>query len=83
MMMTRVALGVLAALLFAPTAALADYWVYCDRGRIAVESRNPQQMRTARGTSFCPMGQAFRNRMDAQAFAQRNFGGTGRSCSCR
>ncbi len=75
--------AVAAVLVLAPGAARADYWVYCDRGKIAVDGRDPEQMRIARGTSFCPMGPKFGFRMDAMGFAQRNFGGEGRSCSCR
>jgi hypothetical protein len=63
--------------------AFANYWVYCDNGRIVVESRNPQQMEIARGSGVCQMGPTFSFASDAQTFAQRNFGGTGRSCSCR
>lgn len=69
--------------LLAPAAALADYYVYCDRGRIEVDMRDPDQMRIARGTSFCQMGPAFSTRSDAENFARRNFGNTGASCSCR
>ena len=69
--------------LLAPVAALADYWVYCDRGRIEVDMRDPYQMRIARGSSFCQMGPSFSTRSDAESFARRNFGGTGGSCSCR
>lgn len=71
------------AVLMAPAVALANYYVYCDNGRIAVESRDPEQMRIARGSGFCQMGPAFGFLSDAQNFAQRNFGGAGRSCSCR
>ena len=73
----------LAALLFAPTTAWASYYVYCANGRIEVESRDPDQMRIARGSGVCQMGPAFGFLSDAQRFAQRNFGGAGRSCSCR
>jgi hypothetical protein len=48
----RIAAAALGPALFAPTAALADYRVHCDRGRIAVDSRTPEQMRMARGSSF-------------------------------
>ena len=72
-----------AAVLLAPAAALADYYVYCANGRIEVDSRNPQQMRSARGSGTCQMGPKFNYLSDAQSFAQRNFGGAGRSCSCR
>ncbi len=72
-----------AAALFTPVAALANYWVYCDQGRIVVESRDPEQMRIARVSGFCQMGPKFDYLSDAQNFAERNFGGAGRACSCR
>jgi hypothetical protein len=71
----------LAAVVLAPGAALADYWVYCDHGRIVVDSRNPEQMRIARGSSACLMSQTFTSYTSAEGFMQRNFpSGT---CSCR
>lgn len=69
--------------LLAPTAAFANYYVYCANDRIEVDSRNPEQMRSARGSGVCQMGPTFGFLSDAQNFAQRNFGGAGRSCSCR
>jgi hypothetical protein len=73
-----------AGLLLAQQAAAetSHYYVYCANGRIEVESRNPEQMRIARGSGVCMLGQ-FNYLSDAQSFAQRNFGGPGRSCSCR
>ena len=73
----------LAALLLAPGTALADYWVYCANNKIEVDGRNPDQMRIARGSGLCQMGPKFGFLSDAQSFAQRNFGGAGRACSCR
>jgi hypothetical protein len=73
----------IAAVLFAPAAALAEYYVYCTRGRIEVDSRNPAQMRSARGSGTCQMGPEFRFRSDAEHFARRNFGRVGASCTCR
>jgi hypothetical protein len=73
----------LAAFLLAPAPALADYYVYCANGKIEVESRDPEQMRIARGSGVCQMGPRFGFLSDAQNFAQRNFGGPGRPCSCR
>lgn len=72
-----------AVVLLAPAAALADYYVYCANSRIEVDSRNPEQMRSARGSGMCQMGPKFGFLSDAQSFAQRNFGGAGRPCSCR
>jgi hypothetical protein len=72
-----------AMLAFGAAPAFASYYVYCDRGRISVDSRDNNQMRIARGSGFCQMGPRFGFRTDAMTFAQRNFGGEGRSCSCR
>lgn len=74
---------VMAAVLLMPVAALANYYVYCANDRIEVESRDPNQMRIARGSGVCQMGPTFGFLSDAQNFAQRNFGGAGRACSCR
>lgn len=73
----------LAAILaaFVPAAALADYWVYCASGRIEIDQRTPDEMRSQR--SACAMSQGFSSRSDAEGFARRNFGGVGGSCSCR
>jgi hypothetical protein len=80
----RHVLAVLAVVVvLAPVAALADYYVYCANNRIEVDSRNPEQMRNARGSGTCQMGPSFGFLSDAQNFAQRNFGGPGRACSCR
>ena len=81
MLMRRTAAFLVAAALMAPVAALADYWVYCASGRIAIDQRDPAEMRTQRGA--CPMSQGFSSRSDAEGFARRNFGGVGGSCSCR
>lgn len=72
-----------AAALLAPAAARADYYVYCANNRIEVDSRNPQQMRGARGSGVCQMGPKFGFLSSAQDFARNNFGGPGRPCSCR
>ncbi|MBP0464532.1 hypothetical protein J5Y09_11500 [Roseomonas sp. PWR1] len=72
-----------AAVLFAPAAALADYYVYCANNRIEVDSRDPNQMRIARGSGVCQMGPKFGFLSSAQDFARNNFGGAGRPCSCR
>lgn len=81
--MRRLSALILALALFAPATAFASYYVYCANGRIEVESRDPEQMRIARGSGVCQMGPRFGFLSDAQNFAQRNFGGAGRSCSCR
>ena len=72
-----------AVALLAPAAAFADYYVYCANGRIEVDSRDPNQMRIARGSGVCQMGPKFGFLSSAQDFARNNFGGAGRPCSCR
>jgi hypothetical protein len=81
-----VAAAALAAVLLSgphqAAAATSHYYVYCANGRIEVSHSDPNQMRIARGSGVCMLGQ-FNYLSDAQSFAQRNFGGAGRSCSCR
>jgi hypothetical protein len=79
--MRRPAAILLGLALLAPTAALADYHAYCVRGRIQVDQRSPDEMRSQLGA--CPMSQGFNLRSEAENFARRNFGGVGGSCSCR
>ena len=71
----------LAVLIGASGAARAsDYGVFCASGRIEVDQRSQDEMRTQRGA--CQLGR-FSSRSDAEGFARRNFGGVGNSCSCR
>ena len=81
--MKPVAAAIALAALLVPAAARADYYVYCANNRIEVDGRDPEQMRIARGSGVCQMGPKFGLLSDAQNFAQRNFGGAGRPCSCR
>lgn len=67
----------------APAFASTSYTVYCARGRIEVETRNLAQMRQARGSNVCQMGQSFTTRSSAVRLADRSYGGIGASCSCR
>lgn len=71
-----------AAALPAPAAHASGYYVYCANDKIEVDSRDPDQMRSARGSGICLMGQ-HSYLSDAQSFAQKNFGGVGARCSCR
>ena len=78
---------VTAAVFFAITllplpAQAAGYFVYCANNKIEVDSRDPTQMKTARGSGVCQMG-SFGFRMDAESFAKKNFGGVGGKCACR
>lgn len=63
------------------TAQGNQYSVYCNNGRIVIESSTLEYMRSIYGRNVCLFGQ-FSYLSDAQNFAQRNFGGTGQSCSC-
>ena len=63
-------------------AQAAGYFVYCANNKIEVDSRDPAQMKTARGSGVCQMG-SFGFRMDAESFAKKNFGGIGGKCACR
>jgi hypothetical protein len=60
----------------------SHYYVYCANGKIEVDGRDPEQMRIARGSGVCMLSQ-FGFRSDAQSFAEKNFGGVGKPCSCR
>lgn len=71
------------ALTTAPfTAQAAGYYVYCANNKIEVDSRDFDQMKSARGSGICQMG-SFGYRMDAEGFAKKNFGGVGGKCACR
>lgn len=65
-----------------PAAAQTRYSVYCANNKIEVDSRTPEQMRSARGSGACLL-QSFNFATDARDFARRNFGGEGSRCSCR
>jgi hypothetical protein len=61
-------------------AQYESYGVFCANGRIVIDSRSEEQMRSNRGA--CQV-RRFPNRSDAEGFARRNFGGVDKSCSCR
>jgi hypothetical protein len=61
-------------------AQYESYGVFCASGRIEVDARSEEQMRSNRGA--CQFAR-FPTRSDAEGFARRNFGGIGGSCSCR
>lgn len=79
----RIAILATALLALTPfTAQAASYFVYCANDKIEVDSRNYEQMLSARGTPLCQLG-AFDYLSDAQSFAQKNFKGPGSKCACR
>lgn len=61
-------------------AQYESYGVFCANGRIVIDARSEEQMRSNRGA--CQF-RRFPNRSDAEGFARRNFGGVDKSCSCR
>lgn len=61
--------------------AQTKYTVYCASSKIEIDGRTPAEMKSQRGA--CPMGQSFSTRSDAESFAKKNFGGPGKSCSCK
>ncbi|MBQ7586161.1 MAG: hypothetical protein IJU40_07955 [Desulfovibrionaceae bacterium] len=63
---------------FAVSAQADKYYVYCANGKIEVDNRNPQQMKSARGSSTYMMSE-FNFRSDAEKFAKQ-LGGIGGSC---
>ena len=78
--------GLWAILGWALTASLAhaDRYtvsVYCANDKIEVDSRDLEQMRSARGSDVCQFGQ-FNFLSSAEDFAEKNFGGKGKACTC-
>lgn len=64
------------------TVSFADkYYVYCANGKIAVDTRNPQQMKSAHGSGTYMMSE-FNFRTDAEKFAKQ-LGGIGAQCPKR
>jgi hypothetical protein len=72
------------AVLIPPSLAQSStkYSVYCANGKIEVDMRSLEQMKSARGSDVCQFGE-FNYLSDAQSFAKKNFGGDGARCSCR
>ena len=77
----RIPLLAAALALVSFTAQAQSYFVHCASDKIEVDSRNFEQMKSARGTPICQMG-SFNYLSDAQNFAQKNFGGPGKKCAC-
>lgn len=79
--MKRLALATgLALVAFASSAQAEGYGVFCAGGKIEVDGRSEDQMRSQRGA--CQFAR-FSFRMDAESFAKKNFGKIGATCSCR
>lgn len=66
------------------TQAAADkyaYGVYCANGKVEVDMRPLDQMKSARGGNVCLL-KGFAYKTDADKYAA-SIGGVGGSCSCR
>ena len=79
-MTLRTLLLAASCLLAASAAQAEDYGVFCASGRVEVDARSNDQMRSQRGA--CALAR-FQTRTEAENFARRNFGGVRSSCSCR
>lgn len=71
----------LGILLFASTCLAADYYVYCAKGSILIDTRNPAQMMGSGQYSPSNLKELIRfsNQKDAATFAQHK-GGVGAKC---
>ncbi len=58
-----------------------QYSVFCANGKIEVDSRSLDQMKSARGSGTCLI-KAFDYKMDADKHAG-SLGGVGSSCKCK
>ncbi len=65
-------------LLFLSQAEAADYSVYCANGKVEVDSRTLDQMKSARGSNVYAMV-TYNNMTDANNFAKK-MGGIGAKC---
>ena len=73
------AIFILMAVCFMAESSYAmKFYVYCANGKIEVDSRDPQKMKSARGSSTYMLSE-FDYLMDANNFAKK-FGGVGASC---
>jgi hypothetical protein len=77
---TCVAIAMVLTAMSGAALAQSSYGVFCASGRIEVDGRSEDEMRSQRGA--CQFGR-FPTRSDAENFARRNFNGVGSSCSCR
>jgi len=74
-----IALMVVFCASFWASDAMADkYRVYCANGKIEVDTRDPKQMKSARGNHTYMLGE-FNYRTEAVNFAKK-FGGVGAQC---
>ena len=75
--MMRPLLAALVLLAAVQTAHARDT-AYCVNGKTSVESWDQEQMKVRHGSSQCLLNAGD----DARKFLERNYGGTGKACSC-
>jgi len=75
----------LAVSILVPAACLAQevehYTVYCADDRIEISFWDLAQMKVRRGSDVCQFA-SYTSRSSAMDFAEKNFGGEGKGCSC-
>ena len=82
--MTRSAAACLFLAALAPAAAaqnIEHYTVYCADDRIEISQFDIEQMKVRRGSDVCQFSR-YTSRSSAMDFAEKNFGGEGKGCSC-
>lgn len=62
-------------------AQSTKYSVFCASGKIEVDMRTLEQMKSARGSNVCKFAE-FTSLTSAQDFATKNFHNVGASCTC-
>ena len=82
MILIPVSLAAIAAALLPAHALEAEkYTVYCADRRIEIATWDLEQMKVRRGLNVCAFS-TFTSSSSAASFAEKNFGGKGKSCSC-
>ena len=72
------ACAVVALVLPSVAQSSTKYSVYCANGKIEVDMRTPEQMKSARGSDVCQLGE-FNYLSDAQSFASITLAASGPS----
>lgn len=83
--MVRTVIAAAGVLALAGNAALAQdvqkYRVFCAASRIAIEGFGLEQMKARYASAVCQFAE-FTSMSSAERFAEKNFGGRGKSCTC-
>lgn len=82
--MKRIVAATAGLLLLGGTAGayeVSKYYVMCINSRITVEQFDLAQMKVRHGSNVCQFSE-FTSVSSAESFAEKNFGGKGKSCTC-